>query len=156
MLNSDDLGTRNPGVNCLAKNLSSVTSKPSDFGPATSATASLWLLLSTCAVCPLSAMRAPCQLSATPWTVAHQAPLSMELPRQEYCSWLPFPSPGDFPTQGSNPGLRHYGWILYHLSYQGSLSGTGTNMACRREGINTWTYFEMYPDSSGKTCSIHR
>ena len=32
---------------------------------------------------------------ATPWTVAHQAPLSMEFPRQEYWSGLPFPSPGD-------------------------------------------------------------
>ena len=27
---------------------------------------------------------------------------------------------GVFPTQGSNPGLLHYGWILYHLSHQGS------------------------------------
>ena len=31
---------------------------------------------------------------ATPWTVAHQAPLSMGFPRQEYWSGLPFPSPG--------------------------------------------------------------
>ena len=35
--------------------------------------------------------------SATPWTVAHQAPLSMEFSRQEYWSGLPFPSPGDLP-----------------------------------------------------------
>ena len=34
--------------------------------------------------------------SATPWTVARQAPLSMEFSRQEYCNGLPFPSPGDF------------------------------------------------------------
>ena len=33
--------------------------------------------------------------SATPWTTAHQAPLSMGFPRQEYWSELPFPSPGD-------------------------------------------------------------
>ena len=31
--------------------------------------------------------------SVTPWTVAHQAPLSMEFSRQEYLSGLPFPSP---------------------------------------------------------------
>ena len=31
--------------------------------------------------------------SATPWTVAHQAPLSMRFPRQEYWSGLPLPSP---------------------------------------------------------------
>ena len=34
----------------------------------------------------------------TPWTVACQAPLSMGFPRQEYCSGLPFPSPGDLPN----------------------------------------------------------
>ena len=37
------------------------------------------------------------QLSATPWTVAHQAPLSMGFPRQEYWSGLPLPTPGDLP-----------------------------------------------------------
>ena len=35
------------------------------------------------------------QLFATPWTVAHQAPLSMGFPRQEYWSGLPFRSPGE-------------------------------------------------------------
>ena len=35
--------------------------------------------------------------SGTPRTVAHQAPLSMGFPRQEYWSGLPFPSPGDLP-----------------------------------------------------------
>ena len=42
------------------------------------------------------------QLFVTPWTVACQAPLSMELSRQEYCSGLPFPSPGDL----SNPEVE--------------------------------------------------
>jgi len=36
----------------------------------------------------------------TPWTLAHQAPLSMEFSRQEYWSELPFPSPGDLPDPG--------------------------------------------------------
>ena len=35
-----------------------------------------------------------------PWTVAHQAPLSMGFPRQEYWSGLPFPSPGNLPDPG--------------------------------------------------------
>ena len=35
------------------------------------------------------------RLFATPWTVASQAPLSVEFSRQEYWSGLPFPSPGD-------------------------------------------------------------
>ena len=37
----------------------------------------------------------------TPWTVALQAPLSMEFPRQEYWSVLLFPSPGDLPNPGT-------------------------------------------------------
>ena len=40
----------------------------------------------------------------TPWTVAHQAPLSMEFFRQEYWSGLPFPSPEDLPYHGTEPG----------------------------------------------------
>ena len=38
-----------------------------------------------------------CPTLCNPWTVAHQAPLSMGLFRQEYWSRLPFPSPGDLP-----------------------------------------------------------
>ena len=43
------------------------------------------------------------QLLATPWTVAHQAPLSLEFSRQEYCSGLPFPPSGDLPDSGIEP-----------------------------------------------------
>ena len=43
------------------------------------------------------------QLFVTPWTVAYQAPLSMEFSRQEYWSGLPFPSPGDCPNSGIEP-----------------------------------------------------
>ena len=38
-----------------------------------------------------------------PWTVAHQAPLSMGFPRQEYWRRLPFPSPGDLLDAGIKP-----------------------------------------------------
>ena len=44
------------------------------------------------------------QLFATPWTVACQAPPSMGFSRQEYWSSLPFPSPGDHPDPGIEPG----------------------------------------------------
>ena len=50
-------------------------------------------------VCALSRV----QLFATLWTVAHQAPLSREFPRQEYWSGLPFPPPGDLPDPGIEP-----------------------------------------------------
>ena len=58
--------------------------------------------------------------SVTPWIAAHQASLSMRFSRQGYWNGLPFPSPGIFPTQGSNPGLLHCRQILYPLSYKGS------------------------------------
>ena len=44
------------------------------------------------------------RLFVTPWTVAYQAPLSIGFSRQEYWSGLPFPSPGDLPDPGIEPG----------------------------------------------------
>ena len=43
--------------------------------------------------------------SMTPWTAAHQAPLSIGLSRQEYWSGLPFPSPGELPDPGIELGF---------------------------------------------------
>ena len=43
------------------------------------------------------------QLFATPWTLARQAPLSMDFSRREYWSGLPFPSPGNLPDTGIEP-----------------------------------------------------
>ena len=43
-------------------------------------------------------------LFVTPWTVAYQALLSMGFSRQEHWSGLPFPSPGDLPNPGIEPG----------------------------------------------------
>ena len=43
------------------------------------------------------------RLIATPWTVAHQAPLSMGFSRQEFWSRLPFPSPGGLSDPGIEP-----------------------------------------------------
>ena len=50
-------------------------------------------------LCVLSHVR----FSVTPWTIAHQAPLSMQSFRQEYWSGLPFPPPGDLPHPGTEP-----------------------------------------------------
>ena len=44
------------------------------------------------------------RLFVTPWSVAHQAPLSMGFSKQEYWSGLPFPSPGDLSDPGIEPG----------------------------------------------------
>ena len=56
---------------------------------------------------------------ATPRTVAHQAPLSLEFSRREYWSRLPFLSPGDLPDpeiDPRSPCVR----TLYYLSHQGN------------------------------------
>ena len=59
-------------------------------------------------------------LLETPWTIAHQAPLSMEFSRQEYWSGLPFPFPGDLPNAGTEPTVSCIscigGQIIYHCT----------------------------------------
>ena len=51
--------------------------------------------------------------SETPWTIAHQAPLSMGIFQARIMGWVAMPSSREmFPTQGSNPGLSHCRWIL--------------------------------------------
>ena len=47
-------------------------------------------------------------LFATAWTEAHKAPPTMEFSRQEFWSELPFPSAGDLPYPGTEPGS----WVL--------------------------------------------
>ena len=49
------------------------------------------------------------------------SPLSLRFSRQEYWSGLPFPSPGDLPDPGIEPGLLHCRQILYQLSYEGDV-----------------------------------
>ena len=73
-----------------------------------------------------------CLTLATPWTVAFQASLSMEFPRQEYQSVLPFSSPEIFLAQGSNLGPLHCRRIPYQLycrqiPYQLSQHGSPSN-----------------------------
>ena len=53
-------------------------------------------------VCMLSCFR-HVWLFATPWTVTHQAPLSMGFSRPEHWGGLPFPPPGDLPNPGIKP-----------------------------------------------------
>ena len=60
------------------------------------------------------------RLFATPWTVIYQAPWSMGFSRQEYWSGLPFPSPGDLPNPGSEPGSPALQADSLSLSHQGS------------------------------------
>ena len=80
--------------------------------------------------------------SVIPWTAALQVPPSMEFSRQEYWSRVPFPSPGVFLTQGSNPGLLHCRQILYCLSW---LSFQADENILELDGDDGYTIFWMYP-----------
>ena len=59
-------------------------------------------------VCSVTSVKS---VSAIPWTVARQAPLSLGFSRQEYWSGLPYPSPGDLP----NPGIKPISWASPEL-----------------------------------------
>ena len=63
-------------------------------------------------------------LFVTPWTVALQALLFVGILLPRILEWVGHALLEEiFPTQGSNPGLPHCRWILYHLSHQENLSG---------------------------------
>ena len=83
---------------CLAPSRSFIMWKESRFSPA-----------SKCAKCVSHSVVSD---SATPCTVARQAPLSMGFSRQEHWSGLPCPPPGDLPDTGSNLGILHCRQIL--------------------------------------------
>ena len=51
------------------------------------------------------------QLFVTPWTVGHQAPLSMGFSKQEYLNGLPCPPPGDLPDPGIEPSSPAAGFF---------------------------------------------
>ena len=60
-----------------------------------------------------------CLTLVTPWTVAHQAPLSMGFPKQECCSGLPFSSPGDLPNSGTELASNALHMDSSPLNHQG-------------------------------------
>ena len=93
--------------------------------------------------------------SAIPWSVALQAPLSMEFSRQGYWGGLPFPSPGDLPNPGvesgspalqadslpSEPPGKPKEWRVF-----GKCPGTSKKMAWRENFWNTCIYSSVVFD----------
>ena len=69
-------------------------------------------------------------LFETPWTVALQAPLSMEFSSQKYWSGLPFPSPGDLPDPRIEPGSPALHTDSLSLSHLGSPEILYTSWIC--------------------------
>ena len=60
-----------------------------------------------------------CLTLCHPMDCSLSAPLPTEFLRPEYWSGQPFPSSGDLPNPGVEPGLPHCRWILNHLSHKG-------------------------------------
>ena len=81
----------------------------------------LILVLPLCVcVCVCVCELLSCVRLCHPMDCSHQAPLSMEVSRQEYWIGLPFPSPGDLPKPGTECGSPTLGrQTPYHLSHQG-------------------------------------
>ena len=78
---------------------------------------SLWGLPTCCCSCLVTKS---CPTLWTPWTVAHQDPLSMGFSRQEYWSELSFPSLGDLPDPGIGPASSAWEADSLLVSHQGS------------------------------------
>ena len=73
-----------------------------------------------CACMPAALNRSVVSNSATPWTAAHQAPLSVGFSRQEYWSGLPVPTPEDLPDPGMEPASPAWQVGSLPLSHLGS------------------------------------
>ena len=88
---------------------------------------------------------------ATPWTVARQALLSMEFPRQKYWSGLPFSSPGDLPDLGIEPASPTLKVDSLPLNHQRSHSSNMTGVLTRRNvDIDMHTEEGRLQDETGR------
>ena len=75
------------------------------------------------------------QLFATPWTIAYHAPPSVGFSRQEYWGGLPFPSPGDLPNPGIEPGSPTLQADALPSEPPGKLKNTGVGCHVLLQGI---------------------
>ena len=92
---------------------------------------------------------------ATLWTVAHQAPLFMGFSRQEYWSGLPFPSPGDLPSTGVQPGppaLQTDTLLSEPPGINASFSWSSTTLSTMWE---TWVRYLSREDPLEKEMAAH-
>ena len=81
--------------------------------------------------------------SQTPWTVVHQAPLSLEFSRQEDWSGLPFPPPGDLPDPGTEPSPPALAGGFFTTEPPGKPRCCVLN--CLRLSVTPWTEAHQGP-----------
>ena len=85
-----------------------------------------------------------------PWTVAHQAPLSMGFSMQEYWSGLPFPSPGDLPNPGIEPTVPALAGRFFTTEPPGKRIYSTNNLSCK----STWIMLDFCRVKSPATHSF--
>ena len=90
--------------------------------------------------CPTGWALSRVELSATPWTVAHQVLLSMEFSRQEYWMDYHFPFQGIFPTQGSNSHLLHWQGYALPQSHLRHPSSYGGDPKSKKRALYIWSF----------------
>ena len=84
------------------------------------------------------------QLFATAWTVAYQAPPSMEFSRQEYWSGLPFPSPRDLPDLWIEPRTSALQADALPSEPPGKPLGSGLNLFSGERRFGRCKYKKLY------------
>ena len=95
-------------------------------------------------------------LCATPWTAAHQAPLSLGFSRQEHWSGLPFPSPmhksekwkwsHSVVSDSSRPHGLQPTRLPCPWDYPGKSTGMGYHCLLRYECMNIFKSASLYPN----------
>ena len=93
--------------------------------------------------------------SATSWTVAYQAPLSMGLSRQEYWSGLPFPSPGDLPNLGIEPRSPTLQADALPSELPGKLTQIGENLGEGNGTLLQYSCLENPMDGGAWWAAVH-
>ena len=77
------------------------------------------------------------QFFVIPWTVALQVPVSMELSQQQYCSRLPFPTPGDLPNTGIEPPSLASPELAGRFFFYHCATWEVNNLGCSFQNTNT-------------------
>ena len=91
------------------------------------------------------------QLFATPWTVACQAPLSMEISQARILEWVAIPTPGDLPDPGSNP---HLFCLLHWLADSLPLSHLASPTYSLEEPLKSlYSVLRMHHSAASLTCN---
>ena len=94
----------------------------------------------SCCSCYL-VTKSPLRLFATTWILAHQAPLSMGFPRQEYWSGLPFPPAGNLPNPGIEPTST--AWQVNSLTL---------SQICKLQNLSKSQFCHLKKENQNSTC----